>query len=1094
MRQSMAKLAFAACIILFALALAVSLLLPDRSAQTVSQSGSSTVVLSEIVADNCVYPAPDGRYLDFIELCNRGRTAVDISGWMLADTLDSIGYTFPAGTVLQPGQSIVCWCDKDGSSDAYASFGISRQGDIVYLYNTANVAVDEVSVPRTAQNEAYARTDDGAWTILPYATPGFENSQTGYAAWLRANGGGSEQIGITELMAGCDYAALDETGRLCDWIELYNAGDTAVVLDGAYLSDDAQEPLLWQIPSLTIEAGEYAVICCTDSEAALTEAPFALARSGGVVTLTGKLGNLIAQVEYPALEKDQTWALRDGIYAATAQVSPGFENSEAGYRAWLSNVGWGDQQIVISEVMTANRSSATDASGSLSDWIELYNAGDTTAVLDGAYLSDDTLDPMAWQIPSLSIEPGEYAVIFCSGDTAQEGEAPFALARTGCTVTLTGAVGNTLCSLDCTMIAEDRSLALFDDSYMETDRPTPGYANTEEGYAVYLAEHTPEGPLMISEVMPSNAQYLRQSDGGYYDWIELYNGSAETLELSDYTLSDDADEPAMFRLPAGTLEPGERLIVICSGGAIASGQYIQAPFTLSRQESWVYLTGPDGRFCDYLRVYDVPYQGSVGRADGQIGTCYFATPTPGASNGAGVASISATPALLTPDGVYDGVQSVAVELSGAGELRYTLDGSTPTASSALYAGPIVLTQTTVVRAACFEPGKLRSDVITAAYIINENHTLPVLSLTAEPSSLFGPSGLYVNYTTEREVPCNLKLFENGTGFSIDCGLKMHGHTGLQLPKKSFKVNFRGRYGSDVLSYPVYGEDAPQIYDSLCIRAGQDNPNAIIRDELFTSLCREASDSVLTQRDKYCILYINGRYYGIYCLKEAFSETYYAENKSVPAESVSVIQAPASTTTEMFEIIQYCQSHNLAEQEHYDYVASRVDVESLIDWMIFEGYSTNGDVQQNLRYFKSSENGDRWQFAFYDLDWSFYYSNPFRHVLSTDVTWQHLPLTRGMMKNAGFRQQFLQRLSELMETTLSDENVLSRIDDYEALLAPEVERDRLRWNSSYSSWQYSVNSLRRMVTNGLLQDCVAQLRTYIGLTNEEAQMYFGRWVG
>lgn len=1094
MRQNIAKPAFAVCVILFALALLVSLCLPDRSAKTVSESGNSTVVLSEIVADNCVYPAADGRYLDFIELCNRGEIAVDISGWMLSDTLDAIGYTFPAETVLQPGESIVCWCDKDRSCEAYASFGISAQGDQVYLYNAANVVVDEVRVPRTAQNESYARVADGTWALLPYATPGYENSQKGYAAWLQSNGGGAEQIVITELMAGSRYAVLNETGRLCDWIELYNAGDRAVVLDGAYLSDDAAEPLLWQIPELTIEAGEYAVICCTDSEAALTEAPFALARSGGVVTLTGKLGNPIAQVEYPALEKDHTWALRNGAYAQTAQVSPGFENSESGYRAWLSCVGWGDQEIVISEVMASNRSSATDASGHLSDWIELYNAGDQTAVLDGAYLSDDALDPMAWQIQSLSIEPGEYAVIFCAGDAAQAGEAPFALARTGSVITLTGAVGNLLCSVECTMVGEDRALALFGDVYAETDQPTPGYANTDEGYAACLAEHMPCGPLVISEVMPSNSQYLRQSDGRYYDWIELYNSSAETLELSDYTLSDDADEPALFRLPAGTLDPGERLVVVCSGGAVASGQYIQAPFTLSRQESWLYLTGPDGRFCDYLRVYDVPYQGSIGRADGQAGTCYYATPTPGAANGAGVASVSAAPVLLTPDGVYDDVQSVAVELLGAGELRYTLDGSMPSAASALYTEPIVLMQTTVVRVVCFEQGKLQSDVLTAAYIINENHTLPVLSLTAEPSSLFGPGGLYVNYTTEREVPCNLKLFENGSGFSIDCGLKMHGHTGLQLPKKSFKVNFRGRYGSDVLSYPVYGDDAPQIYDSLCIRAGQDNPNAIIRDELFTSLCREASESVLTQRDKYCILYINGRYYGIYCLKEAFSETYYAENQNVPVETVSVIQAPASTTTEMFQIIQYCQSHNLAEQEHYDYVAARVDVESLIDWMIFEGYSTNGDVQQNLRYFKSSANGDRWQFAFYDLDWAFYYSNPFRHVLSSDVSWQHLPLSRGMMKNAEFRRQFLERLSELMATTLSDENVLSRIDDYEALLAPEVERDRLRWNSSYSSWQYSVNSLRKMVTNGLLEDCVSHLRIYIGLTNEEVQMYFGRWVG
>ena len=33
----------------------------------------------------------------------------------------------------------------------------------------------------------------------------------------------------------------------------------------------------------------------------------------------------------------------------------------------------------------------------------------------------------------------------------------------------------------------------------------------------------------------------------------------------------------------------------------------------------------------------------------------------------------------------------------------------------------------------------------------------------------------------------------------------------------------------------------------------------VRDELFTNLCRQMSDNVLAQRDKFCILYINGEY-------------------------------------------------------------------------------------------------------------------------------------------------------------------------------------------------------------------------------------------
>lgn len=316
-----------------------------------------------------------------------------------------------------------------------------------------------------------------------------------------------------------------------------------------------------------------------------------------------------------------------------------------------------------------------------------------------------------------------------------------------------------------------------------------------------------------------------------------------------------------------------------------------------------------------------------------------------------------------------------------------------------------------------------------------------------------------------------------------------------MPKKSFKVNFRGEYGDGLLSYPVYGEEGPEVYDSLVIRSGQDYPQSIFRDELFTSLCRDMCDSVLAQRDKFCILYINGQYRGIYCLKEAFSEFYYASNRGVSEESVEVVQAPVYTSSEVFQFMEYLSSHDITNPDNYAYACTVFNMESLIDWIIIQGYSTNGDVQQNLRYFRSTENGNTYEMAFYDLDWAFYYHLPFTDVLSNDrnMGWQHLRITRKLMKNPTFRQQFLERLSYHMENTLSTENVLARIDYYEQLLAPEVARERARWGGTYDGWTAQVNRLRRFITEwDHMADMVARLRRYIGLTQAEADKYFGRW--
>ena len=315
---------------------------------------------------------------------------------------------------------------------------------------------------------------------------------------------------------------------------------------------------------------------------------------------------------------------------------------------------------------------------------------------------------------------------------------------------------------------------------------------------------------------------------------------------------------------------------------------------------------------------------------------------------------------------------------------------------------------------------------------------------------------------------------------------------LKNPKKNFKVNFRGRYGADVLSYPVYGEDGPQIYDALCLRAGQDAPMAIMRDELFINLARQMGDSVLGQRDKFCVLYVNGDYFGIFCLKEAFNEAYYAQNHQVSEESVTVLQAPVAVNTEVFELLRFCSRNDMSDPENYEYIASRVDMDSLIDWMIIEGYCSNGDVQQNLRYFKSTENGDKWQFAFYDLDWAFYYYAPFLKILSPEQSLQHMGFSRKLTYNEEFRAKFLARLAEMLETTLSNENVLATIDRYAALLDPEVPRERARWNGSYEGWLQSVEKLRRYVTEeDVTEKILANLRSFIGLTAEESALYFGR---
>lgn len=1083
--QKNLKIVALACAVLLLLGwLGASALTQDSTRQWEHQEGGS-IILSEILPANRTCPGPDGQLLDFVEIHNLSASAVDISGYMLSDDLSSIGYTFPEGSVI-PGYGYgLVWCNKDSDSDSYASFGISRTGgDTIYLYNAANVLVDEKEVPQLGSNTALIRVEDKTWQTSLQPTPGFSNDEAGFASWLRSAGIDEMQLTITEVMTSSSCTAVD--GVVCDWVEITNSGKKNAVLTGAYLSDDPEDPLKWQIPELVLEPGQRTVIRCGSDE--IDGAPFGLPRSGCTVVLTGQYGNCLSSVACPVMEKDHSYALgSDGYYQVTDLVTPGCTNDEAGQAAWLKALGADGMNVVITEIQTSNRSTVLTDDGQLCDWVEITNLGDSPAVLDGAYLTDDPANRGKWQMGSLTLQPGESKVIFCDGNSvSEEGTmASFGLSGVGDTLVLSGPAGNILSKTQCPALDNDHSWALIDGTYQHTDGPTPGYPNTEDGFLAFRDSQAPQGALVITEVMSANSEYLLQSDGRYHDWIELENVSNQVIDLSAYCLSNDPDDLEQFRLPEKNLAPGAKVIVICAADTSLVGKYVFANFSISAKEDWIYLS-KNGRIQDRMHVVDVPEGCSIGRMPGENSTVYFTEPTPGRANGTGVALISQVPVILTEAGIYEET-SLRVEIQGAGTLRYTLDGSCPEEDDPVYTQPLELTETTVVRVAAFEEGKLPSSAVTATYIIGENHTLPVLSLTADPEEL---NNVMEGDIGDPELRCNVQFFEDG-GFSIDAGVQRSGSLGSSNPKKGYQIHFRGRYDG-VLGYPVFGEDGAYVYDSLLIRSGGDYDQTVFRDELFSALARQLGGVLPVQRSKFCVLYVNGTYQGIYALKEDMDVMYYSQLTGSAEKNITMAQDPAVHATDLYNLAQFCAANDLTVLENYEIVTAQLDVDSFIDWLILQGYSCNSDVAGNVKWFRSTEMGDLWQPVLYDLDNGFYYREGFENVLSPESPQQYAVIASALMKNSGFRTKFLERLQYALEGPLSDENVLKQIDALEALLAPEIQRERERWGGSTAGWEADVDRLRAYLTRydhtGML---VQSLRDTIALTDEEAKTYFGR---
>lgn len=750
-------------------------------------------------------------------------------------------------------------------------------------------------------------------------------------------------------------------------------------------------------------------------------------------------------------------------------------------------------KIKISELMVKNDATLLDSDGEFSDWFELVNTSDSPVSLAGWRVSDGE-DKSGWSFPDVTIDAGGYLLVFASSkeSTGTELHASFSLSEDE-TLYLYAPENYLADSApNVSTMADHSSVRRADGSFEDCIWPTPGYSNDAEGYELFCAAHTATSPLVINEVMVYNDSYNRQPDGEYYDWVELKNVSEEPIMLAEYYLSDDKDNPMLWRLPERYLDPGALLVVHCSGNSdLSTSDTVHSNFSLNSTCERLYLTSAaQQRVTDYVWLHDIFKDWTVGRMDGQSGFFYLSSPSPWSGNrGNAYRYISDQPVSLGEDGIYNDVTSVSVELEGSGRIFYTTDGSRPDESSAEYTEPITLDKTTVIRAINVQDGAAPSRAITLSYIINENHTLPVLSLSTDSPSTF--SGIYYGKRKYYEIPANISYFEDGSSFNIDCGLKMKGWTSLENPKKSMGVSFRGCYGDDMLDYDIFGSDVTE-FSSLSIRAGQDYPLAIIRNELFQELCLEMGDNVPTQNSKYCILYLNGSYYGIYCLKEDFSKQYYASHNGVKKDDVTMLKSPVALSSAVYqEVFQFCRDNDMSLDENYDHICSVLDIDNVVDWFLIEGYTANSDVNGNMRYFKLNDGG-KWQIAFYDLDWTFNYaSNCFTNITDSNREVQVSQLINRLLTNARFREQLLSRYSELVSTTLSNEHVLAKIDELQALLEPEVPRERDQWGSDVDGWHYRLDELRSFITNNDYANYSAnKLCSMLGASAEQKMQYFG----
>ena len=730
--------------------------------------------------------------------------------------------------------------------------------------------------------------------------------------------------------------------------------------------------------------------------------------------------------------------------------------------------------LLISEVMPDNKFLAM---GHENDWVELLNREETTVSLDGYYLTDDMEKPTQLSLAGLSIPAGGYLVIVLD-DTA-----PFRLSADGETIYLM--------FHDQPVGQVTYGLSENGESY-DADGPcqltTPGYPNTQEGYEEYLLNYTlPD--LYISEVMSSNSKYLPVNKE-CYDLVEVKNNSASPINLADYTLTDKRSEPLRYRFPNVTLQPGEYYVVYCSGDTSLGNDH--ASFKISASGENLYLL-KNGSFIDALVVPgNVQKNQSYGR-DGTLPS-YFVAPTPGKDNAAGYRKTVAAPLSNLESGVYEG--PVTITLSASGTIYYTLDGSCPTTQSKVYTDPIVIDGITTIRTFCVEEEQ-SSPQTAYTYLVDAQHDLPVVHLSIPQECLTGNKGILKHIWQDYEYEGVITLIEDGEEkFSVPVGLRLHGNDSRNGEKKNFQLRFRSEYGASKLEYPLFPDRDIQEYDSLLLKGGsEDYPYSMMRDELLTGIA-STNTYLYTQAMKPVVLYLGGEYWGVYYIRERFSDEYVASHLNVSAESVDILkyyeaEVQSGDNADYLALRKYVNTHNMSTQENYEYLASQISVESLVDWYICRAYVADKDVG-NIRRFRSSEGDGKWYWMYFDVDWGFFWfdDKPLTYILSHGDG--DIELIHAVIRSEAGREVFLTRCAALLETNLNETYILGYINALVEQIETEMPRDRARWGATMDQWYYYVNYLRKHVEgNARSKSMLWDIQNYFGLSNAEMEHYFSK---
>ena len=488
-------------------------------------------------------------------------------------------------------------------------------------------------------------------------------------------------------------------------------------------------------------------------------------------------------------------------------------------------------------------------------------------------------------------------------------------------------------------------------------------------------------------------------------------------------------------------------------------------------------------------------------------------------------------------GFYDASFELALQCNAAYQIRYTINGNTPTGASALYEAPLLLNENLysksniytvqtacdelffapesvqhciTLRAAAFdETGNRVGPVATQSYFIRslgcDTHGLPVMAISADslalfdyetgilvPGAYFDPTningtGNFYQNGREWERLVNVEFYEptDNSGINQLAGLRTHGGTCRRQTQKGLKIYARDEYGKKRFKHHFFESIPNESFKHLVMKPfSYQWFNYGIQDDICNRMAAHLDVESVASRPM--VLFLNGEYWGIYYLKEKPDAHYLEDHFGNEDTDYNVVSnwygfQVDGDTTGFLEMMRWVNDCDLTQEEQYARINEMIDVGSFIDYYCLELFIANKDwPANNMRCYQLADG--KWRWIFFDGDDALVRMDldVFDNATSTiNMGWptdsRSTLLFRKLLENKGFKERFVSRFYTLMATQFSFGVTRGYFEDAAAMVRGEVPFQCERFDLPWNlgQWEYDILEI-----NGFLRDRVVGMNNHI----------------